>query len=154
MLCMFGRGHLGMDPELKVTNATGKYYRVRIGVSRFVAKQGGEGAKESLWCSGLIHEDKIKFSLENMKKGSSVTFMSNKGWIRQWDDKGSSGAEIDLGFLAMLEVGGKLPPREQNGAQAAPPPFNQPQTPPPPPQPVWDGEKWVMKKAETPNHPF
>ena len=163
MLCVFGRGHLGMAPEMKLSNATGNYYRVRIGISRFAVKKGGtEPQKESLWCSGLVHEDRIKYQLKNLTKGSSVTFMSNKGWIRQWDDNGKSGAEIDLGFLAMLEVGGKLPPQDHVQATTSAPvepvegasgPYAAP-TPPAPPQPVWNGKKWVIQQPKAADHPF
>lgn len=104
MLCVFGKGRLGMDPEQKMNNASGSYYKVRIAVNRMV-KKNGQAEKETLWCSGLVHEGKISYQLDSLKKGAQVTFMANKGWVQQWTDKnGGQHADVDLGFLALIET--------------------------------------------------
>ena len=159
MLCVFGKGRLGMEPEQKLNNASGKYYKVRIAVNRMVKKASGS-ERETLWCSGLVHEGKISYQMDRLKKGAHVTFMSNKSWIAQWENRqGVVMADIDLGFLALIETGG-----EQEGDQQqtptttpAPAPTQAPASMPAPahvyapaPAPaqeqrtqVWNGKDWV-----------
>lgn len=147
MLCVFGKGRLGMDPEQKMTNNSGKYYKVRIAVNR-MTKKNGELEKETLWCSGLVHEGKIAYQLDRLKKGSVVSFVANKGWVQQWQDKqGQPRADLDLGFLALIE-GMPQEGETQNGNGGhtpAPAPVQGPvQAPAPAPATqVWDGKNWV-----------
>ena len=171
MLCVFGKGRLGMDPEKKMNNASGQYYKVRIAVNRMVKKSGGESERETLWCSGLVHEGKLAYQADSMKKGALVTFMANKGWVNSWTGKdGSQHADMDLGFLALIEAetneiktqeattkqAVKAQPAPVMHAVPAQPntqalaqntfPVAQPTTP----QPVWDGEKWVTPMPQQP----
>lgn len=111
MLCVFGKGHLGFAPEKVLENATGDYYRVRIGINRVTRKKGvSDPVKESLWCSGLVHKSKIQYQLQHLVKGAPVTFLSSKSWYKIYQDKqGNHQFDVDLGFLASFEVAGKLP---------------------------------------------
>ena len=157
MLCIFGKGRLGMDPEQKMNNASGSYYKVRIAVNRMV-KKNGQSEKETLWCSGLIHEGKIAYQLDSLKKGSQVTFMANKGWVQQWTDKnGGQHADVDLGFLALLESNFEGEKKTEGAPVQNAAPSHTPNTQalaqqtfpvahkkaPTTPQPVWNGEEWV-----------
>ena len=167
MLCVFGKGRLGMDPEKKMNNASGSYYKVRIAVNRMVKKSVGESERETLWCSGLVHEGKLTYQMDAMKKGALVTFMANKGWVNCWTAKdGSQHADLDLGFLALIEAESNetnktqqpTAPQTAHGMlqqeQAATTPNTQalaqntfPVATPTAPQPTWDGEKWVLPQA-------
>ena len=158
MLCVFGKGRLGMAPEKKVDNASGAYYKVRIAINRTVRKKNGEFEPEVLWCNGLVHENKLTYQLKHMTKGANVTFLANRGWINQWESNktGKIMADIDLGFLTSIETSFES---EANGGQAQAPAAPQVQAPaqaampapahvyaPAPaqaPTQVWDGKKWV-----------
>ena len=111
MLAVFGKGHLGFAPEKVIENATGDYYRVRIGINRVTRKKGvTEPVKESLWCSGLVHKSKVQYQMQHLVKGAPVTFLSSKSWYKIYQDKqGNHQFDVDLGFLASFEVAGKLP---------------------------------------------
>lgn len=158
MLCVFGKGRLGMDPEQKVSNASGNYYKVRIAVNRMAKKAGGVSERETLWCSGLVHEGKMTYQMDRLKKGAHVTFMTNRGWINQWQTKaGQPQADIDLGFIALIETGGDQEGDQQQASTTpapapaptqAPAPMPAPAhvyapAPAPAPTQVWDGKKWV-----------
>lgn len=160
MLCVFGKGRLGMDPEQKVSNASGDYYKVRIAVNRMGKKAaGGVSERETLWCSGLVHEGKMTYQKDKLKKGSHVTFVSNRGWINQWTTKtGQPQADIDLGFIALIEAGGDQEGDQQQASTPAPAPVQAaapaPASMPAPahvyapapaqaPTQVWNGKGWV-----------
>lgn len=111
MICSFITGYLGKDLKEVFTNTYNKkVYSVSLCVNTAVHDSQVKGKVEkTIWCNGLINEDKLTPDISCYTKGSPVSAVANNCHYSTYtDNNGIHHIQYELGYINNIFVGGKL----------------------------------------------
>jgi len=112
MLAITISGNLVAPPRPVFTNVTGQVYAIRLGCSNY-KMENKQVVSDTIWCSGLVAEKKIKGILSRLQKGTFIVCHAPDATMKQYQSKdGLTKCEIDLRYIGTLEAG-NLPKDQQ-----------------------------------------
>jgi single-strand DNA-binding protein len=114
MSFLFLAGHLGADPEIRVTK-TGK----KVTILRVAVKSGKD---ETIWYRATIWEDRFQGMMSFLKKGSAVMIwgeLKKPEIFTDREGKPQVSLEVTVSHMSFPPFGGGKPQNESHGGAPA-----------------------------------